>query len=194
MLAAVTPLLSGPPPSSSSYARSEEADAHDSGGGVIVVPGNDSVTVVSTPAFGQVSLTHDRGTGAIAIDFERLDSEDAVMPRFRLDITTQHAAAWVGKLLRERWGRRCKEIRGRHDGRRFALALRLTAQDSGLVYYTHTAEGLIILRGGRVLKVPLRMDEGMGSFEGRLGEMAMEARQSAVVGEELADFVAGLVV
>ncbi len=139
-----------------------------------------------------VTLTHDTTTGAVTVDFERLETSDAVLPRFSVGLTTEHVAAWAGHVLRERWGRRSKEITGRHDGQRFAIALRLTAADSGLVYYTHNAEGVVVLRGGRVLKVPFRLDEGMGQFEGRLGEIAREDRQDALVAAEFVEFVGGM--
>ena len=126
------------------------------------------------------------------MNFERLETSDTVLPQFHLDLTTEHVAAWVGHVLRERWGRRCKEITGRHDGQRFNMALRLTNADSNLVYYTHNAEGVVVLRRGRVLKVPFRMDDGMGQFEGRLGEIAREDRQDVSVAAEFVDYVSAL--
>ena len=142
-----------------------------------------------TVAHCGVCLSHDTDAGTVTIDFERLETSDAVLPRYHLALTTEHVAAWAGHVLRERWGRRCREITGRHDGRRFATALRLTEADSNLVYYTHNAEGVIVLRRGRVVKVPFRMDEGMGQFEGRLGELAREDRQDASVAGEFVEYV-----
>jgi hypothetical protein len=147
----------------------------------------------STPVHGSITFSHDTATGAITVEFERLETADAVLPRYSLGLSTEHVAAWAGHVLRERWGRRCKEITGRHDGRRFATALRLTQADSGLVYYTHNAEGVVVLRGGRVLKVPLRVEEGMGQFEGRLGEMAREDRQDVSVAAEFVEYVGAMV-
>jgi hypothetical protein len=141
-----------------------------------------------------ITLAHDTDTGSITVDFELLETGDAVMPRYSVGLTTEHAAAWAGQVLRERWGRRSKEITGRHDGQRFAVALRLTAADSGLVYYTHNAEGIVVLRGGRVLKVPFRMEEGMGQFEGRMGEIAREDRQDVSVADEFVGFVERMMV
>jgi len=152
-----------------------------------------TTTILSDTSYGNVSLSHDTATGAIAVDFERLDTSDAVLLRYRLDLTTEHAAAWAGHVLRERWGRRCREITGLHDSSRFALATRLTAADSNLVYFTHNAEGVVVLRGGRVLKVPLRVGEGMGQFEGRLGELAREDRQDVSVAAEFVEYVATMV-
>jgi hypothetical protein len=146
-----------------------------------------SATVVQPD--GSVCLTHDTDTGSIAVDFERFETSDMVLPQFRLPLTTEHVAAWAGHVLRERWGRRCKEIKGHHDGQRFAIALRLTGVDSNLVYYTHNAEGVIVLRRGRVLKAPFRMDEGMGQFEGRLGELAREDRQDVSAVSEFVHYV-----
>ena len=143
---------------------------------------------------GSVTLTHDTDTGEVAVDFERLETDDTVLPRYSLGLTTEHVAAWVGHLLRERWGRRAREIKGHYDGRRFALALQLTAADSSLVYYTHNAEGVVVLRGGRVLKVPFRLEEGMGQFEGRLGEIAREDRQDVSVVAEFVEFVVVMMV
>jgi hypothetical protein len=140
-------------------------------------------------ARGSVGITHDTETGKITINFERLETVDMVLPQYSLCLTTEHVAAWVGHVLRERWGRRCKEITGRHDSRRFNMALGLTAADSNLIYYTHNAEGVIVLRRGRVLKTRFRMDEGMGQFEGRLGEIAREDRQDVSVAAEFVDYV-----
>ena len=139
-----------------------------------------------------ITVSHDPATGTVTVDFEGLETADAVLPRYSAQLTTEHVAAWAGHVLREQWGRRCREITGRHDGRRFAVALRLTASDSQLVFYTHNQEGVVVLRGGRVLKVPFRMEEGMGQFEGRLGEIAREDRQDALVVEEFAEFVEGM--
>lgn len=143
---------------------------------------------------GSVTLTHDTDTGAVTVNFERLETNDAVLPRYGLGLTTEHVAAWAGHILRERWGRRAREIKGHYDGRRFALAQRLTAEDSSLVYYTHNSEGVVVLRGGRVLKVPLRMEEGMGQFEGRLGEIAREDRQDVSVAAEFVEYVVVMMV
>ena len=138
---------------------------------------------------GGVCLSHDTDTGSITVDFERLETSDAVLPQYHLSLTTEHVAAWAGHVLRERWGRRCREITGRHDGQRFAMALRLTEADSNLVYYTHNAEGVVVLRRGRVLKAPFRMEEGMGQFEGRLGELAREDRQDVSAAAEFVEYV-----
>jgi hypothetical protein len=59
--------------------------------------------------------------------------------------------------------------------------------------YTHNAAGVVVLRGGRVLKVPLRVEEGMGQFEGRLGEMAREDRQDVSVAAEFVEYVGAMV-
>ena len=146
----------------------------------------------TTAADSSVTLSHDTDTGAITVEFERLETADAVLPRFCLRLSTEHVAAWAGHVLRERWGRRCREITGRHDGPRFATALRLTASDSGLVFYTFNPEGVVVLRGGRVLKAPFRVEEGMGQFEGRLGEIAREDRQDASVVAEFVEFAEGM--
>jgi hypothetical protein len=143
---------------------------------------------------GSVTLMHDTETGEVMVNFERLETNDTVLPRYGLDLTTEHVAAWAGHVLRERWGRRAREIKGRCDGRRFALAQQLTSMDSSLIYYTHNAEGVIVLRGGRVLKVPFRMEEGMGQFEGRLGELAREDRQDVSVAAEFVEYVVVMMV
>jgi hypothetical protein len=145
------------------------------------------------PSCGQIAFSHNPATGEIAIDFERFDASDGVvLPQYHLDVTTEHAAAWAGSVLQVRCGRRSKVITGKHDSRRFATALRLTAADSNLVYYTHSAQGVVVLRGGRVLKVPLRMGDGMGQFEGMMGEIAMEERQDVTVAEEFAEYVVAM--
>ena len=146
-----------------------------------------SVTVAQPD--GSVCVSHDTDTGRITMDFERLETSDAVLPQYHLALTTQHVAAWAGHVLCERWGRRCREITGRHDGQRFAMALRLTEADSNLVYYTHSAEGVIVLRRGRVLKASFRLNEGMGQFEGRLGEIAREDRQDRLAAAEFVQYV-----
>ena len=152
-------------------------------------------TITHTDSLGQgsVSISHNTDTGTVDVEFERLETTDTVLPRFSLALSTEHVAAWAGHLLRERWGRRSKEITGHHDGKRFAAALRLTASDSSLIFYTHNREGVVVLRGGRVLKVPFRMEEGMGQFEGRLGEIAREDRQDVSVVAEFVEYVAGMV-
>ena len=150
-------------------------------------------TVLHQDSSNSATLSHDSDTGAVMVNFERLETPDTVLPRFSVGLTMEHVAAWAGHVLRERWGRRSREITGRHDGQRFATALRLTAQDSNLVYYTHTAECIVVLRGGRVLKVPFRMEEGMGQFEGRMGELARDDRQDVSVAAEFVEYVGGLV-
>jgi hypothetical protein len=140
-----------------------------------------------------VSFSHDPASGAVTIDFERLETSEAVLPQFRLDLTTEHVAAWAGHVLRERWGRRSREIRGRHDGPRFAMALRLTKADSNLVYFTHNSEGVIVLREGKVLKVPFRLDERIGQFERRLGETAgRDDDEALLAAAEFARYVTAL--
>ena len=154
-----------------------------------------SVMIASQPddsSRGSVSVSHDSDTGAVTVDFERFETNDAVLPQYQINLSTEHLAAWAGHILRERWGRRSREITGHHDGNRFAMALRLTEADSNLVYYTHNTEGVIVLRRGRVVKVPFRMDEGMGQFEGRLGELAREDRQDVSVAAEFVEYVVAL--
>ena len=152
-----------------------------------------SVAVPNNSTREGVSVSHDSDTGVMIINFERFETSDAVLPQYQVCLTTEHFAAWVGHVLRERWGRRSKEMTGQHSGPRFAMALRLTEADSNLVYYTHNAEGVIVLRRGRVVNVPFRVVEGMGQFEGRLGELAREDRRDVSVAAEFVEYVVALV-
>ena len=137
---------------------------------------------------GLVNLTHDPSTGAITVDFERLETIDAVLPQYRLNLTMEHVAAWAGHLLN---GRRWRELSGQHDARRFALALRLTAADSDLVYFTYGPESVVVLRGGRVLKALFQMDESVGRFRRELGEA--DDGDGETVGSAFVEYLVGMV-
>jgi hypothetical protein len=112
--------------------------------------------VLDDPVFGEIKVDHDPLSGAIFIEFERFETDDGVViPLYRVSLTMEHVAAWIEGILTHRHGRRCKRIKWEDGSRkRLQVMLRLTEADSSLVYCTHHGPHVILIRDGRVLKVP----------------------------------------
>lgn len=125
--------------------------------------------VISDPVNGQITVDHNPTSGVIFVEFERLETSDSVMPQYRISLSTEHVAAWAESLLTRR-GRRCRQCGGVEEGKRLSAMLRLTGSDPDLVFYTHSGPNVILVRGGRVLKVPFEAQATMASFLARMKE------------------------
>jgi hypothetical protein len=153
--------------------------------------------VLQDPACGEITIDHDPSSGAIFIEFERFETNDAVViPLLRVSLTMEHVAAWIEGVLTQRCGRRCKRIGSWGDGsnKRLQAMLKLTQADASLVYCTHHGPKVILVRDGRVLKVPFCLTYTLGDL---LGVIREEARHDDDVSHpcirSFADFVRGLV-
>lgn len=128
--------------------------------------------VVQDPVCGEITIDHDPSTGAMFIEFERFETNDAiVIPLYRVALTTEHLAAWIEGLLARECGRRCKRI-GWDSGsrKRLQAMLKLTEADPSLVYCTHRGPHVVLVRDGRVIKVPFCLTYTMGDLYGMLKE------------------------
>ena len=149
------------------------------------------------------------------IEFERLESEDAIIPQYRVALTAEHTAAWVQWLLVHRYGRRCslhsrwcaEEDSTHHDNGpnrrkkkggsdRLHAMLRQTERDADVAHCMPSGPHVVLIRGGRVLKVGLRLDVTMDEFgqlllkeDGAPPTRAPDPRQAAI---GFVDFVHGL--
>jgi hypothetical protein len=112
--------------------------------------------VFDDPVCGEIKVDHDPSSGAIFIEFERFETDDGVViPLYRVSLTMEHVAAWIEGILTHGCGRRCKRIKWEDGSRkRLQVMLRLTEADASLVYCTHHGPHVILIRDGRVLKVP----------------------------------------
>ena len=94
------------------------------------------------PLHGEVVIEHNPSSGAITIEFERLESEDAIIPLYRVALTAEHVAAWVQWVLTHRYGRRCslhshwcaETSQKRGGGGRLHAMLRQTERDAGAAH------------------------------------------------------------
>ena len=120
----------------------------------------------SDPEFGDVSVSHDPSSGNTVIEFERLESEDTIMPQYRVSVTTEHIAGWIESVLTNECKRRCK--RGTTEKRKLDTMLRVTAKDSDLVYCMHSGSNVIVIRNGCVLKIKLSLHSPMNEFYAQL--------------------------
>ena len=152
-------------------------------------------SAIDHPLHGEVVIEYDTTSGAITVEFERLECEDAIMPNYRVALTSEHLAAWVRWVLTTRYGRRCNLLcwteemtTGKKRGRLHAL-LRQTERDPGLAYCTASGSRVILIRGGRVLKVGLCLEGTMGEFGLCLKE---EGGDTLSVARVFADYVHGL--
>ena len=128
--------------------------------------------VLHDPVCGEVTVDHDPSSGAIFVEFERFETDDEiVIPLYRVALTTEHVAAWIEGILARECGRRCKRIKW-EDGsqKRLQAMLRLTEADASLVYCAHHGPHVILVRGGRVLKVPFCLTYAMGDLLGVIKE------------------------
>jgi hypothetical protein len=126
--------------------------------------------VLHDAACGEITVDHNPSSGAIFIEFERFETDDAIMPRYRVSLTTEHVAAWLERLLTE-CGRRCKRI---GSCKRLPAMLKLTERDESLVYCTHAGPNVILVRNGRVLKVPFSLTASMADLYGVMREQRTE--------------------
>jgi len=149
--------------------------------------------VVNDPVCGEITIDHDPSSGAIFIEFERFETNDAiVIPLYRVSLTTEHVAAWIEGLLARECGRRCKRIGWDGSHKRLQAMLKLTEADASLVYCAHQGPYVILIRGGRVLKVPFCLTYTKGDLFGVLKE-ARPAEDTRPSIQCFAEFVRSLV-
>ncbi len=135
-------------------------------------------------------VQHDAESGAIAITFERFENEedDVVLPNFRVTVSTsEHVLAWVESLLR---AKKCKRVEKTPNEKRLQSMLRNTQQDRELVYLCGAQHHVVVIRNGRVLKVPFA-SEPLNRFLERLGESPTDDC-TVTTNSEFATFVKGL--
>jgi hypothetical protein len=149
-----------------------------------------SRVIIDDPLCGQITVDHNPTSGAIFMEFERFESPDEVMPQYRVSLSTEHVAAWVESLLSQR-GRRCRQCGSADGGKRLTVMLRLTGSDSNLVFYTHQGGNVILIRGGRVLKVVFGLHISVGEFLRRMKEEESDDT-TITVAEGFASYVQGL--
>ena len=151
--------------------------------------------VLHDPACGEITIDHDPSGGAIFIEFERFETNDAVViPLLRVSLTMEHVAAWIEGVLAQRCGRRCTRV-GWGDGsdKRLRAMLKLTEADASLVYCAHHGPNVILVRDGRVLKVPFCLTHTMGDLLGVVRESAPHIDSTQPCIRSFAEFVRGLV-
>ena len=139
-------------------------------------------------AYGQAVVDHDPASGTVLVEFERLETSEAIMPQYRVSLTTEHVAAWVEQLLTTTFGRRCKRA-GEGSRKRLQIMLRLTERDSDLVYCIPSGSNVILVRGGCVLRLRLCLTHSMTEFAHQMRE---EAADPTAAGKAFVDFVHGL--
>ena len=136
--------------------------------------------VLHDPACGEITIDHDPSGGAIFIEFERFETNDAiVIPLYRVSLTMEHVAAWIERILAHECGRRCKRIGWDGTNKRLQAMLKLTEADASLVYCAHHGPNVILIRNGRVLKVPLCLTYTMGDLMGVIKEENRETNASS---------------
>ena len=152
------------------------------------------------PIHGDVVIEQTLLSGAVAIEFERLESEDAIIPQYRMALTAEHVAAWIQWVLTHCYGRRCSlhsewgaethKMKKGDRGRLHAM-LRQTEMDANTAHCIPSGPHVVLIRGGRVLKVRLCLDATMGEFGRCLNELEnIDDKRS--VAREFVDFVHGL--
>ena len=139
--------------------------------------------------YGEVIIDHDPSSGAIFIEFERFESDDTIMPRYRVSLTTEHVLAWVEWLLTNRFGRRCKRCSGDGNKKRLQIMLKLTESDNALVYCMHSGPNVILIRNGCVYKVQMCLTFIMTEFSRSMKE---EEVNTTTVSKGFVDFVHSL--
>ena len=150
---------------------------------------------IQDPVCGEITIDHDPSSGAIFLQFERFETGDGVVvPLLRVSLTTEHVAAWIEDVLAKRCGRRCKRVGWEGGSRkRLQAMLRLTEADASLVYCTHQGPNVILVRDGRVLKVPFCLTYTMGDLLGVLREASGAEDVSRASIQGFAEFVRTLV-
>jgi hypothetical protein len=130
------------------------------------------------PVHGEVTVDHDPTTGAVCIEFERLELADVIMPQYRVVLTTEHVSAWVVHVLSTR-GLRCKLAPEVGNPKRLRVMRRVTEKDPSLVYCMPSGAHVVVVRSGCVLKVPFRFVP-MTEFVRGLREQGSDPMPTAV--------------
>jgi hypothetical protein len=150
--------------------------------------------VIHDPACGEITVDHDPSSGAIFIEFERFETNDGVViPLFRVSLTMEHVALWIEHILTHECGRRCRRIGWDSGGRkRLQAILKHTEADASLVYCAHHGPHVILVRAGRVVKVPLCLTYTMGDLRGVIKEEVGRDPPTRPSIQSFAEFVRGL--
>lgn len=155
---------------------------------MIIVP--TSRAVLHDATHGSVTVDHDPQSGAVFIEFERLESDDLILPNYRVALSTEHVLAWIESLL-ARIGRTCRRLDPGAGRRSLNRMLRLTEQERDTVYLSSHGAHVVMVRGGCVLKVPFAL-EPMAEFLVRLKEEPGDAHDTTA--SEIAAFVKSMMI
>ena len=142
---------------------------------------------VVTDDEGSVTVDFDAPSGAIFVEFERFESEDAILLNYRVSLSTEHVLAWIESML-STLGRRCRRMDGDGSKKRLSALLSLTARDPSLVFLSAHGAHIALVRDGRVLKTAFAL-ESMGGFLSRLREPSHETTTTATA---FAAYIRGL--
>ena len=143
--------------------------------------------VLTNEQHGSVTVDHDPLSGAIFIEFERIESDDLILLNYRVALTTEHVLAWVESILLS-LGRTCRQMDKDRTKKRLNAMLNLTTNEPDLVYLSSSGSTIILVRCGKVLKVQFAL-EPMSSFLGKLRETAAQEQATAA---HFAAYVQGL--
>ena len=139
---------------------------------------------------GDVSIAYGPSSGTIEIEFERFESDDTIMPQYKVSVTMEHVAAWIQSVLTNQCGRRCKKAMV--EKRKLDIMRRLTEKDADLVYYTHTRSHVVIIRNGCVLKAELSLHPSVGDFFATVIRESRCTDATTSVSQAFVAFVRGL--
>jgi hypothetical protein len=136
---------------------------------------------------GSLTVDHDLQSGAIFIEFERLESDDTILLNYRVTLSTDHVLAWIESILSS-FGRTCRRMDNDKTKKRFNALLNLTTKESDVVYLSSCGARIILVRDGRVLKVLFAL-EPMSSFLAKMRETTDDDTNTAAC---FAAYVQGL--
>jgi hypothetical protein len=145
-----------------------------------------SRAVVTDEQRGSVTVDYDSHTGTVFVEFERLESDDAILLNYRVTLSTEHVVAWIESML-QALGRTCRRMDKDRTKKRLNALLNLTAKEPNLVYLSFCGANIVVVRDGCVLKTGFAL-ESMNRFLSRIRELGSEGDTASV----FANYVQGL--
>ena len=145
--------------------------------------------VVTSEDHGSVIVDHDPQSGAVFIEFERMESDDLILLNYRVTLSTEHVLAWVESILSS-LGRTCRQMDKDRTKKRLNAMLNLTTNEPDVVYLSASGPNMILVRCGKVLKVQFAL-EPMSSFLGKIKETE-NSDKTTTTAAHFAAYVQGL--
>ena len=135
----------------------------------MMIPNTTTTTQYGTAQIVVVDNNNNNTTNSYSLELERfMDSDDNILPFYRIPLTGEHLAAWTVNNKRSE-GCRCKRLTTTSNHRAMASIRRATQKDGGLVCYhveSSSSDSMTIVSAGKasVVKYGILTPQEQDSF------------------------------